>query len=87
MSFEEWEHGFRRDVKPELEIAIWSHAADVYRAFADNEASPERRKDFYRVVVTCLTASPDTIWRVLELEVLTRPEAEEVVKRVYGKHA
>ncbi len=48
--------------------------------------APERRKDFYRVIVTCLTASPDTVWRVLKLEVLSRAEAEEVVKRVYGKH-
>ncbi len=86
LSFEEWEDGFRRDANPEEEIAIWSHAANVYRAFADNEVSPERRKDIYRVIVTCLTASPDTVWRVLKPEVLNRPEAEEVVKRVYGKH-
>lgn len=86
LSFEEWEDGFRRDAYPEQEIAIWSHAADVYRAFADNEVSPERRRDIYRVIVTCLTASPDSVWGVLKLEVLSHPEAEEVVKRVYGKH-
>ena len=45
LSFEEWEDGFRRDTRPEEEIAIWSYAADVYRAFADNELSAERRKD------------------------------------------
>ena len=60
---------------------------EKYSREPDNELSPERRKDFYRVIVTCLTASPDTVWRVLELEVLSRPEAEQVVKRVYGKHA
>jgi hypothetical protein len=86
LSFEEWEDGFRRDANAEYEIAIWSYAADVYRAFADNEVSPERRRDIYRVIVTCLTASPEFVWRVLKLEVLSRPEAEEIVKRVYGKH-
>src|SRR5262245_41215003 len=30
LSFEEWEDGFRRDADPEREIALWSHAADVY---------------------------------------------------------
>jgi len=86
LSFEEWEHGFRCDTDVVFEIATWAFAADVYRAFADNEISPERQRDIYRVIVTCLTASPEFVWRVLELEVLSRPEAEEVVKRVYGKH-
>jgi hypothetical protein len=34
LTFEEWEEGFRRDANPEREIAIWSHAADVYITFA-----------------------------------------------------
>jgi len=86
LSFEEWEDGFRRDLNALMEIAIWSYAADVYRSFADNEVSPERRGEIYRVIVTCLTASPDTIWRVLQLSILSQPEAEQIIKRVYGKH-
>jgi hypothetical protein len=43
LSFNEWEEGFRRDAHPEREIAIWSHAADIYTAFAGNEPSAERR--------------------------------------------
>jgi len=81
LSFEEWEDGFRRDANAEEEIAIWSYAADVYRAFADNEVSPERRRDIYRVIVTCLTASPDTVWRVLKLEVLSRPKPRATLRR------
>ncbi len=38
------------------------------------------------MIVTCLTTSPETVWRVLKLEVLSRAEAAEVVKRVHGKH-
>lgn len=85
LSFEEWEDGFRRDANPEREIAFWSHAADVYQEFAAEEESPDRRRDIYQVIVTCLTTSPDTVWHVLRPEVLARSEAEQVITRFYGK--
>lgn len=84
MTVNEWEDGFRRDTNPEKEIALWSHAADVYREFADDESSPDRRLDVYRCIVACLTASPATVWHVLEPKTLTRAEAEQVVSRFYG---
>src|SRR5438477_2186522 len=74
LSFEEWEDGFRRDAEPAREIALWSHAADVYTAFAGTEPSPERRKDVYRCIVACLTTGPDTVWHVLRPAVLSRAE-------------
>lgn len=87
LSFEEWEDGFRRDAIPGPEIALWSHAADVYTAFAGDELSAARRGEVYRCIVTCMNASPETIWRVFKAEVLSRPEAEQVVNRFYGKQA
>jgi hypothetical protein len=87
LSLEEWEDGFRRDAKPEREIAMWSYAADVYTAFAGSEPSPERRKDVYRCIVACLTATPDTVWHIFKPALMTRAEAEEVVSRFYGKIA
>jgi len=84
LSFEEWEDGFRRDANPEREIAIFSHAADVYRRFTADEPSPERRHDVYRLLVACMTASPETVWHVVELAALTRPEAERIARRFYG---
>jgi hypothetical protein len=87
MSLDEWEDGFRRDANPLQEIAIWSHAADVYRAFGTKDTSPERRKDIYRIIVTCLATTPDTVWQTLELKVLSRREATRIVRQVYGKHA
>jgi hypothetical protein len=87
LSFEEWEVGFRRDANLPQEIAIWSHAADVYRAFGEKEVAPEGREDIYRVIVTSLAATPDTVWQILELKVLNRREAERIVRRVYGKRA
>ena len=85
LSFEEWEEGFRRDTNPEREIAIWSHAADVYTAFVAHEPVAERRRDVYRCIVTCMTTGPDAVWKVLRPEVLSRAEAEQVVKRFFGK--
>jgi hypothetical protein len=85
LSFEEWEDGFRRDGTPEREIAIWSHAADVYTAVTAAEDAPERRRDVYRVIVACMTTSPDTVWRVLRPEALTREEAQQVIDRFYGR--
>lgn len=87
LSFEEWEEGFRRDTNPEREIALWSHAAEVYTAFTDSELSAARRRDVYRCIVTCLTTGPDTVWHVLRPEVLSREEAEKIVKRFFGKSA
>ncbi len=88
LSLEEWEEGFRRDITPKSEIALWLHAADVYHEFAGQEPSPERRKDVYRVIISCLTTSPHTVWQVLQLAVLTRLEAKPVVDRMFfGRRA
>jgi len=87
LSFDEWEAGFRRDANPEREIAIWSHAADIYTAFAGSEPSARRRKDMYRCIVACLTSGPAGVWHVLRQEVLSRAEAEQIVDRFFGKSA
>jgi hypothetical protein len=87
LSFEEWEDGFRRDNHPEQEIALWSHAADVYAEFAGGEPSPARRRDVYQCITACLTTGPDAVWYVLRPDVLTKAEAEQVVNRFYGKSA
>jgi len=87
LSFEEWEEGFRRDANPGREIAIWSHAADIYSAFTAGEASPERRRDVYRCIGACMTTGPKDVWHVLRPEVLSRAETEQVVNRFFGKQA
>ena len=87
MSLDEWEDGFRRDTNPLPEIANCSHAADVYRTFGTKDISPERRKDIYRIIVTCLVTTPDTVWQTLELKVLSRREATRIVRQIYGKYA
>lgn len=83
ISVEEWEEGFRRDSNPAREIAGFSYAAGVYRLFTASEASADRRRDVYRLLIACMTTSPDSVWRVVQLTALSRPEAERIVNRFY----
>ena len=85
LTIDEWEDGFRRDSNPEREIALWSHAADVYLEIAADEQSHERRLDVYRCIVACMTASPESVWSVLEPQALEPEEAMRVVNRFYGR--
>ncbi len=83
LSFEEWEDGFRRDRTPMQEIALWSHAADVYEEFVQQEDDAVRRRDIYISIVTCMNTGPDSVWSVLRPETLDRPETETLVDRFY----
>jgi hypothetical protein len=87
LSFEEWEDGFRRDANPAGEIAIWLHAADVYTTFAGTEPDVDRREDVFRCIVACMLTVPEAVWQVLQTQVLSRAEAEQVVNRYFGKQA
>lgn len=87
LTLDEWEDGFRRDANPQREIALWSHAADVYAQFTVEEPSADRRVDVYRCIVACMTTGPDSVWSVLEPHALDRTEAKRVVDRFYGKDA
>ncbi len=84
LSFDEWEEGFRRDMHPEREIAIWVHAANIYRLFTSEENDAARRYEIYRVLGACMTASPDSVWHIIKLHDLNRAEAERIVRRFYG---
>jgi hypothetical protein len=84
LSVEQWEEGFRRDGNPAREIAGFSYAADVYRLFTKEEQDATRRADVYRLLIACMTTSPESVWHVVKLNALTRPEAERIVRRFYG---
>ena len=84
VSVEEWEEGFRRDADPEREIAMFAYAAEVYRLFTDHEEDAMKRADIYGLLIACMTTSPDSVWHVVKLNALTRPEAERIARRFYG---
>lgn len=87
LSFEEWEDGFRRDRDPVREIALWSHAADVYAQCAEHEHDAERRRDIFLCIVTCMNTGPETVWDVLRPAVLDQADADRVITMFYGTDA
>ncbi|MGC8724867.1 MAG: hypothetical protein ACP5VF_13500 [Acidobacteriota bacterium] len=61
MSLEEWEVGFRRDANPQSEIALWQVLVGVYRDLVEPlKLSLERRRDYYRVLATCIMSPHET---------------------------
>ena len=86
-SLEEWEDGFRRDSNPEQEIAIWLHAASVYKVFAIESPAAEKRQEIYRVIVSCMTTSPDNVQNVLTMNILSRAEVAMIADHFFGNSA
>ena len=84
LTLEEWEDRFRRDATPEREIALWLYASEIYSVFATEEPSPEKRRDIYRCIVGCMVTGPDSVWEILQLNVLDSHEAKRIVDRFYG---
>ena len=87
LTIDEWEDGFRRDANPDRQIALWTHAANVYGQFTADEPSADRRRDVYRCIVACMTVSPDSVWSGLKPQSMNRNEAERIVACFYGKDA
>lgn len=84
ISVQEWEDGFRRDANPLREIAGFSYAAEVYRLFTQDDLDAMRRAEVYRLLIACMTTSPDSVWHVVKLNALSRADAERIVRRFYG---
>jgi hypothetical protein len=83
-SIEEWEDGFRREQNPDRQIWDWMHAATTYQRFTRNELLPHRRKDIFRVILSCINAPPADVWRVLDIGSLRLCEAENIVNFYYA---
>lgn len=88
LSLEEWEDGFRRDMHPEREIAICVHIAKVYRHLTEGRNFPlARRQDIFRIIMACATSSRDCAEYTIEPRVLSRREAQEVIRAFYPQRA
>ena len=78
MSPEGWEEGFRRDAFPLQEIALWVHAAEVYRAHVTEAMLPEKRKDVFGVIIGCMVGG------VHESAALEDAEVRAIVEAFIG---
>jgi hypothetical protein len=86
MSVEEWEDGFLRDAHPEQEIAIWLQVADIYSRFTGpHPLSLEQKKEYFRVLVTCMNSSRERVLQLYCPQLIAKEEAEKVIAAYFGK--
>lgn len=85
MTLEEWEDGFRRDMHPEREIAIWLHIAATYRrCTARRSYSLEQRRDFFNVILACSCNPRKHVLKVARFSAISRQEAEAAMRFFYS---
>ena len=63
----------RRDVSTDGRRAVVDFTDDW-------EQDAARRAEAYRLLIACMTTSPESVWHVVKLNALTRPEAERIVR-------
>jgi hypothetical protein len=80
MTWKEWEDGFRRDLNAADEISKWDHLARAYQEVTDARGfSLEEKKDYFRVLLGCINASPEHALKVTELETISEDEARNAI--------
>jgi hypothetical protein len=78
---EEWEDGFRRDVDPAMEIAIWLHIAQAYDAVTASRAlTPAQKRDYFNVLVACSMTPREHLFSTVALQAISREDAEEAIR-------
>jgi hypothetical protein len=90
-SVEEWERGFRCDMHPWREIAIWERMVDAYRHFAshlpgDDDMSKQKRRDVFAVVLQWSNCDQDHgRRRMSSVGTVTQRRANEIGDWMFSK--
>lgn len=80
-SVEEWADGFKRDLNPDRELVIWERMGKAYTGYCSKRTlTPEAKKEVFRVVLLRSMASEEDVLGRLELKVLTKNEAIEIMR-------
>lgn len=80
-SVAQWVDGFKRDLDPDRELDIWETMAKAYTVYCSKRTlSPEAKKEVYKIVLLRSMAPEKDVLGHLELKVLTRNEAVEVMR-------
>ena len=80
-TLEEWEVGFRADVNPEREIAIWCRIAERFTGFSKSEGlNLEQMQECFNVMLHASNDSPEHIQEVVQLNALTREQAQRAIE-------
>ncbi|MCJ8314241.1 MAG: hypothetical protein HRU38_05620 [Saccharospirillaceae bacterium] len=84
--YDEWEDGFRRDQNPEIEIAIWERIVSLYQHYSKGSSDLALKKEIYSVLVTCSFSEANQILNQVQLNVLNKDLANEIINAYYTKH-
>ncbi len=88
MSFDAWEDGFRRDLNPDQEIAVWVRAARCLQNFAPHQgASPEKRQEAFTILVACMNGTPETVLELLPRDILDKANGQKLVDSFFDAKA
>jgi hypothetical protein len=78
---EEWLDGFRRDVDPEAEVAIWESMASAYQSFTETRLlSLEAKKEAFGLLLIRSAGDEQRILSGAKLQHLHRGDAEELLR-------
>lgn len=80
-TYKEWEDGFRKDVDPEKEIAIWLTFARKFSAVTGRKQySLSQKKDIYTILISVLLGDRDAAAIRGKISTLTEDEASRIMK-------
>lgn len=81
MTLEEWEDGFRRDMNPEREIAIWMRIASAYRhCTVGRHYSIQQRIDFFNVILACSCNPTKHVLKVARFSAISKKQAAMAIR-------
>ena len=77
----DWVDDFRRDARPEDEVALWERLAGEYLRFTDPDDPRRRKRDVLKVLLNCANNSPVVASVTAECDTLSRAEVRTICDR------
>lgn len=79
---DQWADNFKRDLNPDSELAIWERMATAYSRYCDKHQplTLDAKKEVYKVVLLRSMASPEDVMAKLELTILSKQDARDVME-------
>jgi hypothetical protein len=85
LTYKEWEDGFRRDLHAEREITAFLLMSGTYcDRVKEHGLDARQRKLLFRVLMTCMTASYEHVWQVLDYGDLPVDIVRASIEQYYG---
>ncbi|WP_396160089.1 hypothetical protein [Flavobacterium sp.] len=78
----QWADNFIRDLNPDSELALWERMATAYSRYCDKhkQLTLAAKNEVYKVILLRSMASPDDVIARLELTILTKQDARDVME-------